>query len=100
VNKSELICVKLLPTGSGGGGGGGGGVIKEEEDESEEHPLVTAIMHKHKTTADMASTLRIMQSSRAYQSRVGPNLRNPLTLRRGVAAADGYRASCATVMSG
>jgi Asp-tRNA(Asn)/Glu-tRNA(Gln) amidotransferase C subunit len=32
---------------------------EEEEDESDEHPLVTAIMHKHKTTADMANTLRM-----------------------------------------
>jgi len=41
----------------------------KEEDESDEHPLVMAIMHRHKTTADMANTLRIVQSesAKAYQ---------------------------------
>ena len=69
---SELIWVKLLPTGSGGGGGGGGGggVVKEEE-EAEEHPLIMAIVHKHKTTADIASTLRIVQSNPRKNTREG-----------------------------
>ncbi|MGA1987174.1 MAG: hypothetical protein ABSG72_12985 [Candidatus Sulfotelmatobacter sp.] len=67
MNGSELICVKLLPTGSGGGGGGGGGAggVKGRGDDSDEHPFVMGIMHKHKTTADMASTLRIVQSESA-----------------------------------
>ena len=64
VKVSELICVKLLPTGSGGGGGGGGGgIVTEEEEEAEEHPLVMVMTHKHKPTADMTNALRIVQSS-------------------------------------
>ena len=63
MNASELICVKLLPTGSGGGGGGGGAMVTEEEEEAEEHPLVIVMMHQHKTTADMTNALRIVQSS-------------------------------------
>jgi len=74
-NGSELICVKLLPTGSAGGGGG---VTREEEEgeESDEHPFIMVIMQKHKTTADMADTQRIVPTNLRKHSRVGSELGN------------------------
>ena len=67
VKASELICVRLLPTGSGGGGGGGGGGgwMVREEVEAEPQPLVMivhkATMPKHKTHPEIANALRIAQ---------------------------------------
>lgn len=90
MNVSELICVRLLPTGSCGGGGGGGGAMKEEE--GAEHPLIMAIMHKHKNSADMANILRIVQSIQRKHIKAKFRIKTPETspLNRFATESAGY----------